>query len=54
MQTHEKMTVPNPPAPTDGEQSFRNDATNSIAQFVENCNTEFSEEDYDSVALQLM
>lgn len=48
MQTHEKMTVPNPPAPTDGEQSFRNDATTSIAQYVEKCNTEFSEEEYDS------
>lgn len=48
MQTHEKMTVPNPSAPTDGEQSFRNDATNSISQFVENCNTDFSEEEYDS------
>lgn len=42
------MTVPNPSAPTDGEQSFRNDATNSISQFVENCNTDFSEEEYDS------
>ena len=48
MQTHEKMTVPNPPAPTDGEQSFRNDATTSIAQYVEKCNTEFSEEEYDN------
>ncbi len=48
MQTHEKMTVPNPPAPTDGEQSFRNDATTSIAQYVEKCNTEFSEEEFDS------
>ena len=47
MQTHEKMTVPNPSAPTDGEQSFRNEATDSIAQFVENCNTELSEEEYD-------
>ena len=46
MQTHEKMTVPNPSAPTDGEQSFRNDATTSIAQYVEKCNTEFSEEEF--------
>ena len=47
------MTVPNPPAPTDGEQSFRNDATTSIAQYVEKCNTEFSEEELYKIAIGL-
>lgn len=42
MSAHEKMTVPLPPAPTDGEQSFLNGSTSTITQFDEKCNSDFS------------
>ena len=44
MKQYEKMTVPNPPAPTDGEQSSLKRSEKSITQFDEDCNNEFSDE----------
>ncbi len=43
MSAYEKMTVPLPSAPTDGEQSFLNGSENTLAQFGEKCNNDFSE-----------
>ena len=44
MKQYEKMTVPNPPAPTDGEQSSLKRSEESITQFDEDCNNVFSDE----------
>lgn len=40
-----KAAIPNPSAPTDGEQPLPNEPIESIAAFSEECNTDFSDED---------